>query len=101
MSSNEKIPRYAVVERDGWGDTWQNASFDMASDYIFRGKLMECFRYIDREDENEYYKNFVIVRLRDDDTFTEADIVWQPYDEDSQELMRYNRRIGDQQLSQT
>lgn len=62
---------------------------------------MECFRYIDREDENEYYKNFVIVRLRDDDTFTEADIVWQPYDEDSRELMRYNRRIGDQQLSPT
>ncbi len=77
----QSSPRYAVVECPTYSQAWDSfdfmCSFDLPSEIEYRGNFRACFRFVMRQDAPF---DFVIIYLRDDDSFDERDIVWRPFD---------------------
>lgn len=90
MTIEKDRHRYAVVECPSYGDAWSMCRYDLPSHYEHRSTLVGCMRFIAYSAYDAF--DYVVVHLRRDDTFSEADIVWSHCDYDRDELVSHYRR---------
>lgn len=85
--------RYAVVECATISQAYDPhdyiCGFDLPQEHETSGTIRECLRYIARQ---EVPTDYLIVHLKEDDTFTIDDIVWRPFDRASEELLTHYLR---------
>jgi hypothetical protein len=90
MTVEKDRRRYAVVECPSYGDAWSMSRYDLPDYFDYRSTLVGCMKYLAHNADDAF--DYVIVRLRLDDTFSETDIVWSPCDYDSDDFVSHYRR---------
>lgn len=80
-------------------DPYDNlCSFDPSPEWEYIGTIRECLLYISR---TETPTDYVIVHPKDDDTYTLDDIVWRPFDQQSDEWLSHylrKRKVTPEQI---
>ena len=89
MRVEKDTRRYAVVECPSYGDAWSMCRYDLPEHFEYRSTLVGCMRYIAWHADDAL--DYVVVHLRLDDSFTEADVVWSPCSNSSDDLVAHYR----------